>query len=109
MILLYISAFLIILILLFRLFLYFTTEFPLRKKECGFEYVYINEDGSVRELYEDEIEYLNQNFSPADSGRPYIKYRYFSKTADNKIWGFIPRKRVPKHIDIKRINKNTTN
>lgn len=80
-------------------------DFPLRKKEPGFEYVYVEEDGSVRELFRDEIEYLNTEFDPTDSGRPYIKSSYNKKTPDNKIWGFIRRQDVPRRINIKPIDQ----
>ncbi|MCX6189238.1 MAG: hypothetical protein NTW54_06510 [Bacteroidetes bacterium] len=99
-------AFFILIIVIVCLWFYLMTEFPLRKKETGFEYVYVEEDGSVRELYRDEIEYLKEEFSPADSGRPYIKYRYNTKTPDNKICGFIKRRRVPKPLIIKPINQD---
>ena len=73
---------------------------PLRKNENGFEYVHVEENGTVRELSREEQGYLKENFEPGDGGRPYIKSRYSSKTPDGKIWGFIPRNRVPKRIKI---------
>jgi hypothetical protein len=76
---------------------------PLRKSEEGFPYVSIELDGSVRELYEDEKEYLNAEFEPTDSGRPYIKNRYSQLTPDGKIHGFIPRRRVPFWVKIKEV------
>jgi hypothetical protein len=54
----------------------------LRRKEDCFEYVYIQNDGSVRELDYDEVEYLNTEFSPANGNRPYIKLSYKSLTTD---------------------------
>ena len=104
MTILYILGAVVSLISIAFLTIYIITEFPLRKKEFGFEFVYVDEDGSVRELYRDEIEFLNTEFSPADSGRPYIKYRYNERTPENKISGFIKRKRVPRHINIKPID-----
>jgi len=79
---------------------------PLRPKELGFKYVYINEDGSVRELEKDEIDYLKTDFHPSDGGKPYIKSRYGELTSDNKIGGFIKRRRVPKRVKIS-INTET--
>lgn len=73
---------------------------PLRPEELGFEYVYVNEDGTVSELNEEDVEYLKTEFSPADGARPYIKSFYKQLTPDKKISGFILRKRVPKRIDI---------
>jgi len=68
----------------------------------GFEYVYVNEDGSVRELDSEEQNYLQEEFHGADGNRPYIR-SYESLTPDKKIWGFISRNRVPKEIEIKKI------
>jgi hypothetical protein len=76
---------------------------PLRPKEYGFEYGYVNEDGTVRELDEDEVAYLNEEFEPADGARPYIKSRYSELTPDKKIWGFIERRRVPRKIKIQSL------
>ena len=58
-------------------------------------FVYVNEDGSARELTPDEREYLNTKFLPGDSGRPYIKSRYQQLTPDGKIWGFLLRQKLP--------------
>lgn len=78
---------------------------PLRPKEKGFRYVYVNNDGSVRELNYDEQQYLNEEFSPADGGRPYTKSRYRELTADNKMHGYILRRRLPKKIKIHSYNE----
>ncbi|MGY6647582.1 hypothetical protein [Wenyingzhuangia sp. IMCC45574] len=99
MILIFISVLILIFIILLGIYLrYFI---PLRPKESGFEYVYIEVDGTVRELDDEEKNYLNHDFSPADGARPYIKSRYKSLTPDGKIFGFIERRRVPKKIIIK--------
>lgn len=86
------------------LFLYFYIKYfrPLRPKEAGFEYVYVEDTGIVRELDNEEIEYLKTDFSPADGARPYIKSYYSQLTPDKKIGGFIQRIRVPKKIIIKK-------
>ena len=102
---LYIIGGLLLSILLFGIISIIVIDFPLRKDDLGFEYVYVEEDGSVRELYNDEVEYLNTEFSPADGARPYIKTFYNDKTPDKKLWGFILRKKVPKRILIKSIDK----
>ena len=75
-------------------------DFPIRKREPGFEYVYVELDGSVRELYNDEIEYLKEEFHPNDGNRPYIKYSYKELTPSGKISGFIRRRRAPRHLAI---------
>lgn len=69
------------------------------KKE-EFEYVYVENDGIVRELDNQEIEYLQTEFEPTDGARPYIKSSYNQLTPDNKISGYIERNKVPKDIEI---------
>ena len=80
--------------------IYLRNFVPLRKTGNEFEYVYVEENGTVRELSREEKGYLKETFDPADGARPYIKSRYESKTPDGKIHGFIPRNRVPKRIEI---------
>lgn len=79
----------------------------LRPKESGFKYVYVQEDGTVRELDEEDVEYLKTEFSPNDGARPYIKISYNQLTPDKKISGFIQRNRVPKKIKIKPFHTQT--
>ncbi len=88
------------------LYLYFGLFAPLRKKEAGTEFVYVEADGSVRELHQQEIDYLNAPFNYNDGARPILKKRYDEKNTDGKISGFILRQRVPRHIKI--INKSGT-
>ncbi|WP_422091608.1 hypothetical protein [Tenacibaculum ovolyticum] len=76
---------------------------PLRPQENGFEYVHVNDDGTVRELYNDEVEYLNEEFHPTDGARPYIKSRYKSLTPDKRMSGIIQRNRVPKKVEIENV------
>jgi hypothetical protein len=68
------------------------------------EYVYVNQDGTVRELSEDERRYLSQGFSPSDGARPYIKLFYRSRDGWGSRSGFLPRKRVPSRITIEPVN-----
>ncbi|MCB0495106.1 MAG: hypothetical protein KDC79_03140 [Cyclobacteriaceae bacterium] len=62
--------------------------FPLRFPSLKSKFVYMEEDGSVRELTKDEKEYLNEDFEYNDGNRPYIKSNYWQKTPDNKKDGF---------------------
>lgn len=80
---------------------YFRHIYALRSKGKGFEFVYVENDGVVRELDEEERAYLLENFYFMDGNRPYIKTRYRQLTPDGKISGFIRRVRVPKRIEIK--------
>jgi hypothetical protein len=61
---------------------------------AGDALVYVNEDGSVRELTEAEKTYVETEFSPLDGARPHIKLRYFDRTARG-IQGYLPRTEVP--------------
>lgn len=78
---------------------------PLRPKESGFKYVAVDYDGSVRELYPEELEQVNRKYNGADSGRPYIKNSYEEKAGNGSISGYILRRRVPKEITIIKINR----
>lgn len=68
------------------------------------EYVYVNQDGSVRELSDDERQYLAQTFEPGDGNRPYIKASYKSQDGWGSISGFIPRNKLQPHIVIEPVN-----
>lgn len=72
-----------------------------RRREPGFEYIYVEEDGSARELDDDEKDYLNTKFHPADGARPYIKFQYESLTPDGLISGYLRRRQLPKDIPIR--------
>lgn len=74
---------------------------PRRKREPRFEFIYVEEDGSARELDDDEKVYLKTEFYGGDGNRPYIKLRYESLTPDGKILGYLPRRQLPKNIEIK--------
>lgn len=65
-----------------------------------FEFVYVENDGTVRELDKDEIDYLQTEFEPTDGARPYIKSSYDQLTPDKKILGFLHRNKVPKNVEI---------
>jgi hypothetical protein len=73
---------------------------PLRPKEDGCKYVVVEYDGSVRELYPEEVEQLSQEYHGADGSRPYIKNSYKEKAPNGNITGYILRRRVPKNITI---------
>src|ERR1700752_5006233 len=56
--------------------------------------VYVNEDGSVRELTEAEKKYVDTEFSALDGARPYVKSRYSERTAWG-LRGYLPPADVP--------------
>jgi len=69
-----------------------------------FECVYVNQDGSVRELSPKEKEYLNEKFDLFDGARPYIKSSYKSLDGWGSMSGFLPRKEVPSNVVIDPVN-----
>jgi hypothetical protein len=71
-----------------------------RPRGSGFRYIYVNADGSARELTTDEQEYLNTPFDGGDGARPYIKFRYESLTPDGRIVGYLERRQLPARIKI---------
>jgi hypothetical protein len=62
--------------------------------------VYINEDGSARELTEAEKRYVDTEFSPFDGARPYIKSHYSQRTPLGEIKGYLLRSEVPDRVAI---------
>lgn len=71
-----------------------------------FPFVYVNQDGSVRELSPDEQTYLSTEFQGGDGGRPYIKANYKSSDGWGSQSGYIERRKIPKHIEIAPVNPN---
>jgi len=66
-------------------------------------FVFVNDDGSIRELSADEEAFLNTNFDPADSGRPYVKSKYSARTPDGRLGGFLPRSEIPIRLRLARM------
>ena len=79
---------------------------PRRSSEPGFKFVYVNQDGSVRELSPNEQAYLSETFSGGDGGRPYIKSSYKSRDGWGSQSGFIERRQVPSRIAILPVHPN---
>ena len=78
-----------------------------RPQEEGFRYIYVNPDGSARELAEDEKEYLNTRFEGSDGNRPYIKFRYESLTPDGRMIGYLLRRQLPVGVKISPALQNS--
>lgn len=63
--------------------------------------VYVNHDGSVRDLSPAERSYLEQTFPPGDGNRPYIKPSHTSRTPVVQLQsGFLRRADVPEGVPI---------
>ena len=68
------------------------------------KFVYMNQDGSVREMSPAEQAYLSKEFSGGDGGRPYIKSDYKSRDGWGSLSGFIERRNVPARIKISPVH-----
>ena len=71
------------------------------EEEAGQEpypWVYVEEDGSARELSAAEREYLEEPFLPYDSGRPYVKRNYGQRDGYGRMCGFCARKSLPRKV-----------
>jgi hypothetical protein len=62
--------------------------------------VYVEHDGSVRELTDAEKEVVDTPFHPADRDRLYIKLRYDEKDMRGAMQGYLRRTDVPDGINI---------
>jgi hypothetical protein len=65
-----------------------------------YPYVFVEDDGSVRELHSEERKYLETPFSPFDGGRPYTKEDYRSRDGWKSIKGFCLRAKIPDGMHI---------
>lgn len=71
-----------------------------RVEESGFEYVYVNDDGTVRELTDAEKRRLSTEFERGDSRRPYVKLRYESRDDLGRLRGFLKRRQLPVGVPV---------
>jgi len=55
------------------LFYYLNYLVSLRSKGEGFDYVFVENDGTLRGVDDLDQEFLSQEFHPNDRARPYIK------------------------------------
>ena len=62
--------------------------------------IYIEADGSARELSGAEKTYVDTDFSPFDGGRPYVKSSYEQRDGWGEIKGFLHRKKLPPNMPI---------
>jgi len=72
--------------------------------EAQFEYVYVNQDGTIREVSPNERKYLSEEFSPCDGGRPYIKGSYDALDGWGSKSGFMPRSMIPSNLEVQPVN-----
>ena len=90
-----------VLLLAIGYFIWFSWQTRARRpKENGYRYIWVEHDGSAREVTEDEREYLETEFLPGDGARPYIKMRYEALDGWGNLSGFLQRRQLPKNIHI---------
>ncbi len=65
-----------------------------------FPYVWVNPDGSAREVHPNERILLETPFQGGDGGRPYIKSRYSQKNGWGELEGFLKRSKLPRGTEI---------
>jgi hypothetical protein len=81
---------------LWRLF-----EIPLRKwRASAFDYVYVDDNGNVRELDAAEEEFVTTAVFPDGDADRYIKFRYDSLTSDGRLAGYLRRRQLPRQIPV---------
>jgi hypothetical protein len=68
------------------------------------EYIYVNQDGSARQLSDSERNYLSTEFAPKDGGRPYIKANYESRDGWGSLSGFLPFSKLPSAVAVQPVN-----
>ena len=67
-------------------------------RKTTYPYVWVEDDGTYRELTLEDRDYLEESFHPADSGRPYVKHSLYQRTPDGLIGGFLKRSKLPRGL-----------
>jgi hypothetical protein len=65
----------------------------------SYAYIYVNADGSARELHSDERQYLESDFLPGDGAAPSIKRDYGQRNGWGEISGYLERSKLPKALN----------
>jgi len=63
-----------------------------------YPYVYVNADGSARELHPKERQYLEAEYSFGDGAAPYIKDSYAERNGWGELRGYLARSQLPDGI-----------
>jgi hypothetical protein len=63
--------------------------------------VFIEYDGTAYELTDEDKTYVDTEFLPADSGRPYIKDDYDERNGWGLLNGYLPRTELPKGMPVR--------
>ena len=65
-----------------------------------YPYIYVNADGTARELHATEREYLETEFHPGDGAAPYVKGTYEQRNGWGDLAGYLKRPRLPHGMQI---------
>jgi len=60
-----------------------------------YPYVYVNTDGTARELHAGERRYLETEFRGGDGAAPYVKSTYSQRDGWGEISGYLKRSELP--------------
>lgn len=69
--------------------------------QSAYPYVYVEVDGTARELHADERTYLETKFDGADGARPYIKSKYEQSDGWGELSGYLKRSKLPAGKSVK--------
>ena len=65
-----------------------------------YRFVYVQADGTVRELHEDERRYLETEFKGGDGAAPYVKVSYDERNGWGDLSGYLERALLPPGVAI---------
>jgi len=66
-----------------------------RKASPLYPYIYVNADGTARELHPSERAYLEKEYKLGDGAMPYIKDTYDERDGWGELSGYLKRKALP--------------
>lgn len=69
--------------------------------QSPYPFVYVEVDGTARELHADERAYLETDFEGGDGARPYVKSKYEQRDGSGGLSGYLRRSKLPAGASIK--------
>ncbi len=78
-----------------------------RWRAAAFDFVYVNDDGTVRALHKKEEARLSSLFFVGDSPEFYIKPYYESLNPSGQLSGYLKLRLLPKNIDVTSVKKTS--
>src|SRR5215831_9133525 len=69
-----------------------------------YPYIYVNADGTARELSPNEWRYLESKFHPGDGAAPYVKSSYSKRDGWGDLSGYLERSKLPHGIQIRDLS-----